>query len=57
MLKKIYCFFVLCAYVLGALGGFGWAAYNKAWLIAVCVAALAAMAFPYVRKAFKELCA
>ena len=54
MVKKFYCFAVIAAWVLGTVGGFGWAAYNKAWLIAACIAALGAMAFPYVKKVFQE---
>lgn len=55
MFKKILSFFELCAWVLGTLGGFGWCAFNHAWLIALCIVALAAMAFPCARKAFREL--
>ena len=54
-MKGIYYFLVLCAYVLGAVGGFGWCAYNRAWLIVIGIVALAAMAFPYAKRAFKYL--
>ena len=54
-IKSIYYFFCLAAWVLGTVGGFGWAAFNKAWLIALAVLALGAMAFPYVRKCFQHL--
>ncbi len=55
MLKKIGYFFGLCAYAVGAIGGFGYAAYCKAWFIAICVVALAAMAFPTAKKFFNGL--
>lgn len=54
-MNKIYDFACCCAYVLGAVGGFGMLAYNLAWLFAVAVLALAAMAFPFVRERFKDL--
>lgn len=50
IMKKILCFFGQCAYVLGSVGGFGYALYSKAYLIAVCVAVLAVMAFPTAKK-------
>lgn len=49
MLKKLVYFFAMCAYGVGAIGGFGCALYCKAYFIAVCVAVLAAMAFPTVK--------
>lgn len=55
MLKKIGYFFGLCAYAVGAIGGFGYSAYCKAWFIAICVVALAAMAFPTAKKFFNGL--
>lgn len=54
-LKKAFYFFAMCAYGVGAIGGFGYAAYCKAWFIAACVAALAAMAFPTVKTFYKKL--
>ena len=57
MLKKFFDFAVICAYVLGAIGGFGYAIYCKAYLIGICIVALAAMAFPYVRDAVKDILA
>ena len=55
MLKKFGYFFALAAYAVGAIGGFGYALYNKAYFIAVCVVALAAMAFPTAKKFFNNL--
>ena len=43
-------FFCLCAYVLGAIGGFGYALYSKAYLITVCIVVLAVMAFPKAKE-------
>lgn len=54
-MKNFYYFFVMAAWVLGAVGGFGWAAFNHAWLIALSVVALGVMAFPYVRKCFRKI--
>ncbi len=54
-MKKVLDFAGLCAYVVGAIGGFGYAMYCKAYFIAVCVAALAAMAFPTAKKFFLDL--
>ena len=48
-------FFVLCAYVLGAIGGFGYALYSKAYLIAACIVILAVMAFPKAKEWWKGL--
>lgn len=54
-MKKILYFFAICAYVVGAIGGLGWTLYCKAWFIAVCVAALAVMAFPTLKDCFNKL--
>ena len=48
--KKILKFFGLFAYVVGSIGGFGYAMYSKAYFIGVCVVVLAAMAFPTAKK-------
>lgn len=55
MFKKFLSFAELCAYVLGAIGGFGYCAYCKAWPVAVAVAVLAAMAYPEAKAAFRRL--
>lgn len=54
-MNKLYDFACCCAYVLGAVGSFGALVYNRAWVFAVAVLALAAMAFPFVRDRFKDL--
>ena len=54
-MKKMLYFFGQFAYVLGSVGGFGYALYSKAYLIAVCVAVLAGMAFPTALKWYHKL--
>ena len=55
MAKKILYFFCLVAYAVGILGGIGYSIYGGSWPIAICIAALGAMAFPFAKKCFKEL--
>ena len=52
---KILYFFEMCAYVLGSIGGFGWALYNKAYLITACIVVLAIMAFPELKRAIRNI--
>lgn len=54
-MKKILCFFALFLYIMGTIGGIGYCVYNGAWLIAVAVAVVAAMAVPTVIKFYKFL--
>ena len=42
-------------WAVGTIGGFGLAAYNREWIIAACVAVLGALAFPTIRRFFKEM--
>ena len=44
--KGFICFLQICLYILGTIGGIGYACYNHAYLIAAGVAAVAVMAFP-----------
>lgn len=53
--KKILYFFGLFAYILGSIGGFGYALYCKAYVIAIAVVVLAIMAFPTARTWFNEI--
>jgi uncharacterized membrane protein len=53
-LKGLLQFITLALYVLGAIGGFGYACYSGAYLIAVAVLVLAVMAFPTAKRIFKE---
>jgi uncharacterized membrane protein len=55
MMKKYFALLVLCLYVLGAVGGFGFAMYQGAYLIAVAVVVLALMAFPTAQKYYEFL--
>ena len=54
-MKNFIAFVCLCAYVMGAIGGFGYAVYEGAYPIAAGVAALSVMSFPTVKKHFNEL--
>lgn len=54
-MKSFISFIIICLYVLGAVGGFGYALYSGANLIGIAIIALAVMAWPTVRNAFKEL--
>lgn len=49
-MKKIISFFILCLYVLGAIGGFGYSLYYGNYLIASAIVLLTAMAFPMAYK-------
>lgn len=55
MKKYFVAFFWLIVYLVGLIGGVGYAAYCGAWVIAVCAALLGVMAFPVVKEAFKIL--
>ena len=51
-MKKPLCFFGLFAYVIGAIGGIGYACHVKEYVIAACIVVLAGMAFPTAKKWF-----
>ena len=53
--KGFIYFALICCYILGTIGGIGFACYNHAYLIAIGVAAVALMALPQVVKYFKIL--
>lgn len=55
MKGKFYDFAVLCAYVLGVIGGAGNLFYYHLPLFGVTTILLGAMAFPYVKERFKDL--
>ena len=46
--------FLLMLYAMGTIGGFGYTMYRKAYVIAAAVLIVAVMAFPTIRKVFKE---
>lgn len=54
MAKGFFNFFILALYILGAIGGFGYACYSGAYLIAFAVLVLAILAFPTAKRIFKE---
>ena len=54
-MKKLFAFIAFCAYILGALGGFGYAVYGGSWPIAIAIVILALIAWPVFENAWKEL--
>ena len=54
-MKKILYFLALFLYGLGTIGGIGYALYSGAWVIAIAVAVLAAMAWPTAKKLYHLL--
>lgn len=57
MKKNFISLFWLMAYAVGLIGGVGYAAYNGAWFIAVCVILLGVMAFPKFKDAWNGVSA
>lgn len=53
-LKGIISMFLLMLYTMGSIGGFGYACYSGAYLIAAAVLVLAIMAFPTAKRLFQE---
>ena len=54
MTKGFFYMFALMAYMMGAIGGFGYACYNHAYVIALAVLVLAVMAFPTAKRYFDK---
>lgn len=54
MKKGILYTFILMLYAMGSIGGFGYACYSGAYLIAFAVLVLAIMAFPTAKRVFQE---
>ena len=52
--KQILRMVILMAYVMGAVGGTGYALYCHAYVIAIAVVVLAVLAFPVVKKIFQD---
>lgn len=46
---------LLFAYLVGAIGGCGYALYSRAWFVAICVLVLAVIALPTVVALVKRL--
>lgn len=55
MKKEIISFIILALYILGSIGGFGYAVYSGAYLISIAVLSLAVMAWPTANKCIKDL--
>ena len=54
-MKKILYPILLLFYAMGTIGGIGYACYCKAWVIAVAVAILSAMAFPTAKHIYDKM--
>ena len=54
MKKGILYTFILMLYAMGSIGGFGYACFSGAYLIAFAVLVLAVMAFPTAKRVFQE---
>lgn len=54
-MKKIFYFAMICLWVLGTIGGFGYSAWCGAYPIAAGVAATGWMAWPTVKNYFDKL--
>lgn len=55
MKNQIISFIILALYILGTIGGFGYAIYSGAYLISIAVLALAVMAWPTAKKSIEDL--
>lgn len=54
-LRKIYCFFCVCAYALAAIGGIAYLFYDMHGVFGVAAICTTAMATPYLIERIKEL--
>lgn len=54
-MNKILDFITLSFYVLGVIGGTGYACYNQAYPIAIGVLVTGALALPQVKEIFEDL--
>lgn len=54
-MKKLLSFVVICLWVLGTIGGIGYAIYGGSYPVAAGVAMLAILAWPTVKKHFDYL--
>lgn len=54
-MKEFYYTIMIFLYILGVVGGIGYAAYNQAYVIVIGIAALAYLAFPKVKEYVKLL--
>lgn len=54
-MKKIISFFGIFFYIVGAIGGFGYACYLHEYFIAACLVVLTLMAWPQCKKFYETL--
>ncbi len=54
-MKQFFYFFMLCAFALATIGGFGYALWGGSWPIAIAIVLLAWMAWPQAKKYFQAL--
>ena len=52
MAKGFFSMFMMMAYLMGSVGGFGYAMYCEAYVIAVAIVLLSIMAFPKAKEYF-----
>ena len=55
MKKEIISFIILALYILGSIGGVGYAVYSGAYLISIAVLALAVISWPTAKKCIGDL--
>ena len=54
-MKKFVSLFWFIVYIVGVFGGIGYAAFNNAWFILVCIIMLGVMAYHKFCEAFNDL--
>lgn len=54
MAKGFFAMFMMMAYAMGSIGGFGYAIYSQAYVIAGAIVLLSWMAFPKAKEYFNE---
>lgn len=54
MAKGFFAMFMMMAYAMGSIGGFGYAIYSEAYVIAGAIILLAWMAFPKAKEYFYD---
>lgn len=54
-MKKPLYLIILFAYMMGIIGGIGYACYCKAWVIAVAVAILGVLAYPTAKYIYDKM--
>ena len=54
-MKKFAYLIILFAYVMGTIGGIGYACYAGAWVIALAVVILGVMAYPTAKEFYNKI--